>query len=380
MRDMKILFIYGTRPEAIKMAPLVREFKANPEFEVRVCVTGQHREMLDQVLSFFDIVPDYDLNLMRPNQTLFTVTADVLLGLEPILEEFKPDNIWVQGDTTTVMAGSLAGFYKQIPVSHLEAGLRSGEKFSPFPEEVNRKVTGVVADYHFAPTNRAVENLAKEGIVKNVWNVGNTVTDALLLGLDIIKERGEEQFEKFFSDAGIYFSKRVVLVTGHRRESFGDPFQQMCEAMGEIAQRYNDVQLVYPVHLNPNVRKVVGDVLGDVDNVTLIEPLDYPYLIWLMNRSYLVLTDSGGIQEEAPTLGKPVLVMRDVTERQEGVEAGTAKLVGTSKEVILRESFDLLDNPDSYKKMANAVNPYGDGTTSKQIVEIYRGFADGLGL
>ena len=369
---MKILFVYGTRPEAIKMAPLVKAFQKDPAFDVRVCVTGQHREMLDQVLSFFEITPDYDLNLMKPNQTLFTVTADVLLGLEPILEEFQPDNIWVQGDTTTVMAGSLAGFYKQIKVSHLEAGLRSGEKFSPFPEEVNRKVTGHVADYHFAPTNRAVSNLAAEGITQNVWNVGNTVTDALLLGLDIIKQSGEEKFEQFFAKAGIDFNKRIMLVTGHRRESFGGPFQQMCESMRDIAQKYDDVQLVYPVHLNPNVRKVVQEVLSDVENVTLIEPLDYPYLIWLMNRSYLVLTDSGGIQEDAPTLGKPVLVMRDVTERQEGVEAGTAKLVGTSKEVILREAYDLLDNEESYKKMANAVNPYGNGTTSQQIVEIYK--------
>ena len=369
---MKILFVYGTRPEAIKMAPLVKEFKANREFDVRVCVTGQHREMLDQVLTFFDIVPDYDLNLMRPNQSLFTITADVLLGLEPILEEFKPDNIWVQGDTTTVMAGSLAGFYKQISVSHLEAGLRSGEKFSPFPEEVNRKVTGHIADYHFAPTNRAIKNLAAEGVTQNVWNVGNTVTDALLLGLDIIKKNGEDKYRKFFEDNGIDLSKRLVLVTGHRRESFGEPFQQMCESMRDIANKYNDVQLVYPVHLNPNVRKVVSEVLGDIKNVKLIEPLDYPYLIWLMNRSYMVITDSGGIQEEAPTLGKPVLVMRDVTERQEGIEAGTAKLVGTSKKVILKEAFALLDDENIYKKMANAVNPYGDGTTSKQIVNIYK--------
>ncbi len=367
---MKILFVYGTRPEAIKMAPLVKEFKNNPEFDVRVCVTGQHREMLDQVLNFFQITPDYDLDLMKPNQTLFSVTADVLLGLEPILEEFKPDNVWVQGDTTTVMAGSLAAFYKQISVSHLEAGLRSGEKFSPFPEEINRKVTGHIADYHFAPTDRSVDNLAAEGITDHVWQVGNTVTDALLLGLDIIKESGERKYEEYFSD--IDFSKRIILVTGHRRESFGGPFQEMCESMKEIALKYDDVELIYPVHLNPNVRKVVNEVLADVDNVKLIEPLDYPYLIWLMNRSHLVLTDSGGIQEEAPTLGKPVLVMRNVTERQEGVEAGTAKLVGTSKEVILREAYALLDSDEAYKKMANAVNPYGDGTTSKQIVEIYK--------
>ncbi len=353
------------------MAPLVKEFQKHSEFEVRVCVTGQHREMLDQVLAFFEITPDYDLNLMRPNQTLFSITADVLSGLEPILDDFGPDNIWVQGDTTTVMAGSLAGFYKQISVSHLEAGLRSSDKYSPFPEEVNRKVTGQIADYHFAPTNLAVQNLAFEGITKNVWNVGNTVTDALLLGLHIIEKNGDEKYKNFFTDAGIDFSKRLILVTGHRRESFGEPFREMCEAMKMIAQKYDDVQLIYPVHLNPNVRSVVNEVLADLENVKLIEPLDYPYLIWLMNRVHLVLTDSGGIQEEAPTLGKPVLVMRHVTERQEGVEAGTAKLVGTSKNVILREAFHLLDNDESYKKMANAVNPYGDGTTSKQIVDIY---------
>lgn len=369
---MKILFIFGTRPEAIKMAPLIREFQTYPElFDLRVCVTGQHREMLDQVLSFFGIAPDYDLNIMKPNQTLSSVTADILLGLEPILDEFQPDNIWVQGDTTTVMAASLAAFYKQISISHLEAGLRSGDKFSPFPEEMNRKLTGHMADYHFAPTKRSVENLKSEGITENVWMVGNTVTDALLLGLDIIKESGEEKYENFFSEAGVDFSKRIILVTGHRRESFGNPFRNICEALKEIGQTYDDVQLVYPVHLNPNVRNVVHEVLSDVENVLLIEPLDYPFLIWLMNRSCLVLTDSGGIQEEAPTLGKPVLVMRDVTERQEGVEAGTAKLVGTSKEVILREAFDLLDSEESYKKMATAVNPYGDGMTSKQIVDIF---------
>lgn len=369
---MKILFIFGTRPEAIKMAPLIKEFQNHSQFDTRICVTGQHREMLDQVLSFFEITPDYDLNLMKPNQTLSSITADVLLGLEPILEEFQPDNIWVQGDTTTVMAGSLAGFYKQIPVSHLEAGLRSGDKLSPFPEEANRKITGHIADYHFAPTQRAVENLKAEGITQNVWNVGNTVTDALLLGLDIIKQNGEEKYEPFFVDAGIDFSKRILLITGHRRESFGAPFREMCKAMKEIAQKYDDIQLIYPVHFNPNVRKVVNEILADVHNVTLIEPLDYPYLIWLMNRSFLVLTDSGGIQEEAPTLGKPVLVMRNSTERQEGIDAGTAKLVGTSKSVILREVCDLLDNDESYKKMANAVNPYGDGTTAKEIVKIFK--------
>ncbi|ERP31398.1 non-hydrolyzing UDP-N-acetylglucosamine 2-epimerase [Chitinivibrio alkaliphilus] len=369
---MRVLFVYGTRPEAIKMAPLVRAFQEEPAFEVRVCVTGQHREMLDQVLSFFEITPEYDLNLMKPNQTLFSLTADVLTGLEPIIDSFKPELLWVQGDTTTVMAGSLAGFYKQIPVAHLEAGLRSGNRFSPFPEEINRKVTGHIADYHFAPTARAVENLAAEGISQKVWQVGNTVTDALLLGLNIISERGESPYEQAFAEMGVDFSKRVILVTGHRRESFGGAFEQMCSAMKEIAQTYADVQLVYPVHLNPNVRTVVQEVLSGLSNVILIDPLDYPSLIWLMNRSFMVLTDSGGIQEEAPTLGKPVLVMRDVTERQEGVEAGTAKLVGTSKEVILREACALLDSTEAYTKMANAVNPYGDGTTSSQIVRIVK--------
>jgi len=367
---MKILFIYGTRPEAIKMAPLVKAFQKHPEFDVRVCVTGQHRQMLDQVLSFFEIVPDYDLNLMRPNQTLFSITAQVLLGLEPILESFKPDNVWVQGDTTTVMAGSIAAFYKKISVSHLEAGLRSGEKFSPFPEEINRKITGHIADYHFAPTPLAVQNLAAEGLSDHVYMVGNTVTDAILLGLDLIKKQGEENYQAFFKD--IDFTKRIILITGHRRESFGSSFHEMCAAIKELAQKNPDVELIYPVHLNPNVQSVVNNVLENIPNVHLLKPLDYPYLIWLMNQSYLVLTDSGGIQEEAPTLGKPVLVMRDVTERQEGIEAGTAKLVGTSKMVIVSETTDLLNNPKDYQKMANAVNPYGDGTTSQQIVDIYK--------
>ncbi len=367
----KILFVFGTRPEAIKMAPLIKEFKKYPQlFNVKICVTGQHREMLDQVLDFFKIIPDYDLNLMKPNQTLYTVTAEVLLGLETIIKEFQPDNMWVQGDTTTVMAGSLAAFYAGVTVSHLEAGLRSGNKLSPFPEEINRKITGHVADYHFAPTERSVRSLNAEGIIKNIWHVGNTVIDALFLGLDIIKKDGEEKFIHYFK--GIDFSKRIILITGHRRESFGQPFIDMCEAMKTIASDYPDAELVYPVHLNPNVRKTVNPILSNLKNVQLIEPLDYPYLIWLMSKSYLVLTDSGGIQEEAPSLGKPVLVMRDVTERQEGIESGTAKLVGTNKDIIINEASKLLDNKDYYSSMANAVNPYGNGTTSKQIVDIYK--------
>lgn len=353
------------------MAPLVKSFKAaDDSFVTGVCITAQHREMLDQVLDFFNIVPDYDLNLMKPGQTLSQITSRVLLELEPVFSDFKPDLIFVQGDTTTVMTGALAAFYKQIPIAHLEAGLRTGNKFSPFPEEINRVLTGHMADWHFAPTDRAVQNLDREGITKQVHQVGNTVIDALLLGLSLIEEKGDQEYRDFFRS--IDLDKKIILVTGHRRESFGKPFEEMCDAMATLAREYPKAELVYPVHLNPNVREPVQRLLGDIENIHLIEPLDYPYLIWLMNKSFLVLTDSGGIQEEAPTLGKPVLVMRDVTERQEGVDAGTAKLVGTNKDKILSEARKLLDDPSEYKKMANAVNPYGDGTTSQRIVDILR--------
>ncbi|MTI39308.1 non-hydrolyzing UDP-N-acetylglucosamine 2-epimerase [Fulvivirga lutimaris] len=367
---MKHLFIFGTRPEAIKMAPLIKEFQKDDAQKVVVCVTGQHREMLDQVLSFFDIKPHYDLNLMSHNQTLYDITAKALLGLKPILNKENPDNIFVQGDTTTAFVGALAGFYEKIRVSHIEAGLRSHNLNSPFPEEGNRKLVGHLANYHFAPTKMAVNNLKLEGIVNNVHQVGNTVIDALLLGLDIIKKHGEATFEKHFEN--IDFSKRIILVTGHRRESFGHPFESMCRAMKEIAVNYPDVELVYPMHLNPNIRVTVNEILNGIDNVKLIEPLSYPYLIWLMNKSYFVLTDSGGIQEEAPSLGKPVLVMREVTERQEGIEAGTAKLVGSDFEKIVGESKLLLDNEAYYQSMANAINPYGDGTTSLQILNFLK--------
>lgn len=367
---MKILFIFGTRPEAIKMAPLIKEFQKHPDFfNIKVCVTAQHREMLDQVLDFFKITPDYDLDLMKSNQTLFQVTSNILLNLEKVFDDFQPDNIFVQGDTTTVMTSALASYYKKVTISHLEAGLRSGNKFSPFPEEANRKITGHLADYHFAPTPRAVNNLKSEGIFDHVWSVGNTVIDALLLGLKLIKAHGDQPYHDYFKF--LDFNKRIILITGHRRESFGDPFENMCSAMKQIATEYPDVELVYPVHLNPNVRKPVQAILKGVQNVHLIEPLSYPYLIWLMNQSYLVLTDSGGIQEEAPTLGKPVLVMRDVTERQEGIESGTAMLVGTDKEKIIRKTIKLLDDSHHYQKIANAVNPYGTGKTSEQIVNIY---------
>ena len=364
----KIMFIYGTRPEAIKMAPLVKEFqKNNKDFETIVCLTGQHRQMLDQINEFFKIKADYDLNLMKPNQTLFDVISRCLIGLEEILKDSKPDLIFVQGDTATVLAGALAAYFYKIPVAHLEAGLRSGDKYAPYPEEINRILTGHIADYHFAPTDRAVYNLKIENVIRNVYKVGNTVIDALYLGLDLIKKAGEEKYKKYFNF--IDFTKRVILVTGHRRENFGNGFDNMCKAIAYIADN-NDVEVVYPMHLNPNVREPVMKFLSNKNNVHLIEPLDYPYLIWLMEKCYFVLTDSGGIQEEAPALGKPVLVMRDITERQEGVEAGTAKLVGTNFNTIVTEAGVLLNDKNAYAKMANAVNPYGDGSTSKQIVEI----------
>jgi len=297
----KILFIFGTRPEAIKMAPVIKEFKKEKSIDVKVCITAQHREMLDQVLNFFGIKPDYDLNLMKPNQSLFDITANSLKSLEKVLDKEKPDLIFVQGDTTTAFVGALAGFYKKMKVAHIEAGLRSHNKYSPFPEEINRVLVGHVADYHFAPTERAKENLYRENIKKNVYVVGNTVIDALFLGLNIIKKEGEEKFYKYFDF--IDFSKKIILVTGHRRENFGKPFENICYALKEIAKR-EDVEIVYPVHLNPNVKKPVNEILNGVRNIHLIEPLEYPYLIWLMSKSYLVLTDSGGIQEEAPSLGK----------------------------------------------------------------------------
>jgi len=366
----RILFIFGTRPEGIKMAPLIKELMSRPNsFIVKVCVTGQHREMLDQVLEFFSIKPDYDLNVMKPNQTLFSVSADILKNIEPVIDEVKPDVILVQGDTTSAFIGALAGYYKQIDVGHLEAGLRSGDIYSPFPEEMNRILAGHIAKYHFAPTERAERALLAEGIDGgNIKIVGNTVIDALLLGLDIIRKSSDNSHQSKFKF--VDFSKRIILVTGHRRESFGGGFEDMCLAIKELAQKNSDVEIIYPVHLNPNVQEPVHRILDSIRNVHLINPLDYPDLIWIMEKSYLVLTDSGGIQEEAPTLGKPVLVMRNVTERQEGIDAGTAKLVGTDKKVIINETQKLLDDRLVYDSMANASNPYGDGTTSKQIAEI----------
>ena len=366
----KIMFIYGTRPEAIKMAPLIKEFKKNKDiFETIICLTGQHRQMLDQINDFFQINADYDLNLMKSNQTLFDIVSGCLTGLKEILEKCKPNLIFVQGDTATVLAGALAAYFCKIPVAHLEAGLRSGNKYAPYPEEINRILTGHIASFHFAPTTRAVNNLKIENVTENVFKVGNTAIDALHLGLRLIKESGEEKYKTFFSF--IDFSKRIILITGHRRENFGEGFENICRAIAYIADNNDDVELIYPMHMNPNVREPVKKYLSGKSNVYLIEPLDYSYLIWLMEKCFFVLTDSGGIQEEAPTLGKPVLIMRDVTERQEGVEAGTAKLVGTNYEMIVNSAIDLLTNEVTYSKMSNAVNPYGNGTTSKKIVEIF---------
>lgn len=366
---MKILFIFGTRPEAIKLAPLINEFKVkSSKFKVKVCVTSQHKEMLEQVIKFFNIPVDYDLHIMEPNQTLFKITSKIVERIEKVLDDFTPDLVFIQGDASSAFLGALAAFYKKIKIAHIEAGLRSYNKYAPFPEEINRVLISHIADYHFAPTIQAKENLNKEGITKNVWVVGNTVIDALFLTLKKIK-KDVEKYKKFFEF--VNFDKKIILVTGHRRESFGEPFKQICLALKELAESFKDeIEIVYPVHLNPNVRKPVFEILKGLKNVHLIEPLSYPYLVWLLNKSYFVLTDSGGIQEEAPSLGKPVLVMRDVTERIEGIKAGTAKLVGTKKEGIFNAAKELLLNRQLYQKMAKAKNPYGDGKSSKRIVKI----------
>lgn len=365
---MKVLFIFGTRPEAIKLAPLIKVCQNTSAIETLVCITGQHKEMLDQVLDFFEIVADFDLKLMRPNQTLFDITSEGLIGLKEVLNVSKPDLIFVQGDTTTAFIGALAGYYNQIKVAHIEAGLRSGNKYSPFPEEINRMLIGDLADYHFVPTSTARENLLTENKKGEIWEVGNTVIDALFLGLDLLKNKEEEKFVSKFRQ--VDFSKRIILVTAHRRESFGEPFKNICSAIQRIANAFSNVEVVFPVHRNPNVRTVVNEMLSGFTNIHLIDPLDYPEFIWLINKSYLVLTDSGGVQEEAPSLGKPVLVMRDTTERQEGIDAGTARLVTTNSNAIFETTFTLLTDQTEYKKMANAVNPYGDGTSSEQIVKI----------
>jgi UDP-N-acetylglucosamine 2-epimerase (non-hydrolysing) len=364
----KLLFVFGTRPEAIKLAPLVLEFRKHKQFDVKVCVTAQHRQMLDQVLDFFQIKPDYDLDIMKPNQTLFEVTAEGLKALEKVYKDFVPELVLVQGDTTTSFIGALAAYYSKVKVAHIEAGLRSGNKYSPFPEELNRILAGHLSDFHFTPTDGSNINLNKENISKHIYTVGNTVIDALFLGLELLRTRGEESFYTYFKN--IDLNKKIVLITGHRRESFGEPFQNICMAIKTCAEKFPSVEFVYPVHLNPNVQKPVHSMLSGLKNVHLIEPLDYAHFIWLMNKSYVVLTDSGGLQEEAPALGKPVLVMRDVTERQEGIDAGTALLVGTDKQLIVDSLSSLLSDTSAYEKMARAISPYGDGTACRKIVSI----------
>lgn len=371
MSKKKVLTVFGTRPEAIKMAPLVHALSADERFDAKCCVTAQHREMLDQVLDLFEIKPDYDLNLMRAGQSLNDVTARILLELKPVLQEFKPDVVLVHGDTATTFAASLAAYYEQISVGHVEAGLRTGNIYSPWPEEANRKLTGVLAQYHFAPTETSQNNLLKENFEKDSISVtGNTVIDALLMVKDKIDydEALQQGLCKQFPF--LHKDKKLVLVTGHRRESFGGGFERICEALAFTAQKHSEVQIVYPMHLNPNVREPVNRILADIDNVHLIEPQQYLPFIYLMNRAHIILTDSGGIQEEAPSLGKPVLVMRDTTERPEAVEAGTVKLVGTDVDRIVSGLTALLQDEHEYKEMSFAHNPYGDGKACQRILDV----------
>jgi len=372
---MRVLSVFGTRPEAIKMAPVIRALAAEPGVMSRVCVTAQHREMLDQVLQLFDIQPDHDLGIMRPNQDLADITQAVLMGLGHVLDEEKPDRVLVHGDTTTTFAAALAAYYRRIPVGHVEAGLRTGDIYAPFPEEMNRKLTDSIADLHFAPTEGAAANLKNEGAASDLIHItGNTVIDALLHVVEQVRgnQAGlNEQFNMLDTD------RRLILVTGHRRENFGDGFERICRALATLGER-DDVEIIYPVHLNPNVQMPVNNLLGGHDNIHLVAPLDYLPFIYLMDRCHLVITDSGGIQEEAPSLGKPVLVMRDVTERPEAVEAGTVKLVGTDTDAIIRETALLLDDEAVYNTMSRAHNPYGDGKASGRIVEeIKRAQGDG---
>ena len=362
----KVLLVFGTRPEAIKMAPVYKELKCRKKVQVKVAVTGQHRDMLDQVLNLFDIKPDYDLNVMKPGQGLTEITAAVLTGLKPLLEEFEPDLLLVHGDTTTTLSASLAAYYQRISVGHVEAGLRTGNIYSPWPEEINRRLTGSIAQLHFAPTEKAAENLKNENIaVDQIAITGNTVIDALLEVVAKL-ENDQSQSVAFDKQFGIDPTKRLILVTGHRRESFGGGFNRICSAISNLVKR-EDVQIIYPVHLNPNVKNPVESSLGELDRVKLIPPQDYLPFVHLMRRADIILTDSGGVQEEAPSLGKPVLVMRDTTERPEAIGAGTVKLVGTDDELIVKETAQLLDDPAAYEAMSEAHNPYGDGKASTRI-------------
>lgn len=380
----KVLLVFGTRPEAIKMAPLVKKFQEDSEFQTIVCVTAQHRKMLDQVLDIFDIKPDYDLNIMKQGQDLYDITSRVLLGLRDVLNEINPDVVLVHGDTTTSTAAALAAFYKQIPVAHVEAGLRTNNIYSPWPEEMNRRITGRIATYHLAPTELSRQNLLKENVDnQNIIITGNTVIDALLWVVNKIKSDANlaDTLQININNNGydidrIEDKRKLVLITGHRRENFGEGFRNICNAIKTLSIKYPDVDFVYPMHLNPNVRKPIAEIFGnDKDksgNTFFIEPLDYLNFVFLMEKADIILTDSGGIQEEAPSLGKPVLVMRDNTERPEALEAGTVKLVGTDYDKIVNEVSQLLDNEEAYNKMSKAVNPYGDGSACKRIVDFLK--------
>lgn len=369
---ISVMCIFGTRPEAIKMAPVVKQLMSMPtHFGTKVCVTGQHRQMLDQVLDLFEIKPDFDLAIMKPGQDLAGVTSAILGGLNELFQSEQPDVVLVHGDTATTFAATLAAYYHKIPVAHVEAGLRTGDIYSPWPEEANRKLTGVLAQLHFAPTNVSRENLLREGCDDaTIFVTGNTVIDALLTVVEklksdpMLRKRFEKEFEFLNSD------RKLVLVTGHRRESFGGGFERICKALVQLAREFPDVEILYPVHLNPNVREPVGRLLSDISNIHLVEPLDYLPFVYLMNRAYIILTDSGGIQEEAPSLGKPVLVMRDTTERPEAVEAGTVRLVGTDIEKIFEALSELLSDQGAYERMSFAHNPYGDGKSAQRISKI----------
>lgn len=368
MTQLKTLCVFGTRPEAIKMAPLALQLAEDPKIDAKVCVTGQHREMLDQVLGLFDLKPDFDLNIMKPGQDLTDVTSAILQGMKSVLATSRPDIVLVHGDTATTFATALAAYYQQIPVAHVEAGLRTGNLYSPWPEEANRSLTGVLTALHFAPTESSQQNLLREAVpADRIHITGNTVIDALLQVVEKLKQPElNNQFDQQFNFLDT--NKKLVLVTGHRRESFGGGFERICQALVSTAAKHPDVQIVYPVHLNPNVREPVNRLLNGQPNIKLIEPQDYLPFVYLMNRAHIILTDSGGIQEEAPSLGKPVLVMRDTTERPEAVAAGTVRLVGTDDEQICQELDLLLKNTEAYRKMALAHNPYGDGEACKRII------------
>ncbi len=368
---MNVLLIFGTRPEAIKLAPVIQELRTHAGIKPVVCVTGQHREMLDQVLSLFKIQPDYDLNIMRANQSLFDITRQALSKMEMVLKDERPDLVLVQGDTTTAFVGALASFYQKIPVGHVEAGLRTYNKYSPFPEEMDRVLIDHLADLCFVPTKRAQQNLLREGVAKEgIFVTGNTVIDALLWVMQRLPSSIPQELEPLLGSGSQLSRRRLILVTGHRRENFRQGLENICRALCEIVKRNNDVEIVYSVHLNPNIREPVFRILRNVPRIHLIEPLGYLPFVQLMRLAYLILTDSGGIQEEAPTLGKPVLVMRNVTERPEGIKAGAARLVGTNVTAIVEATQQLLDDEQEYEQMAKAVNPYGDGKTAKRIVDI----------